>query len=706
MAAGPSPTLKTPTYLGLVFSQFLAAFNDQATHIIAVFYASDMLVRYAKVPWIDEKTVVFIVPACFVAPFFLFSPLAGVLADKFSKRNIVVFWKMAEVVMMALAMFGFLLPTLAAAGWGDSRTLAIWSAAIAIGAVFLMGTHSAFFVPAKYGIMPEILHPAVLSKGNGFLEGSSFLAQILGTSFGGLLYGPLKPTFDSGELAAGSTWIIGLVLFLLAVIGAGASLFMGRVPPAAPDTKLTFNPLAPMTNNLRVVRRSRSLILAVIGIAFFTSMVLYLRQTLLYEGETAKDLQAARARESREVFEKRRTNGRNGDDADVVPPGADQTAAFVPNATEAQQAEMRVAMLVAFIGLGVGIGSWLAGYLSGAKIELGLVPIGGVFMAATAAALAAVTNDGGSTWPTVFCLILVGMAAGLYIVPLYTLLQDRAPKQSKGSLVATSNFLNSTAGLVAVAVFLVVTTVFEGGMMVSRSVLDTLGSNADLIDGLQRKMLIPRLLFLTAAVTTIAMLVLLRRQIPDFFLRSVAWMRSYGRVKLSLHHVHNLPGIGPVILLTNAATLREALHVVSATDRACKFIIVEPPAEGGDAAERITRFFAGRAGYVTLPAERANATAWSALAEEAARTLAAENILAIAAGSATDRAALEAFIANLRRSTAAPIVPLRYEPVVREGMDTTAGVKHVHLRVGDAIGPQVASESAWEFLACDAEAAA
>jgi acyl-[acyl-carrier-protein]-phospholipid O-acyltransferase/long-chain-fatty-acid--[acyl-carrier-protein] ligase len=695
MAEGPSPTLKTPTYLGLVFSQFLAAFNDQATHIIAVFYASDMLVRYAKVPWIDEKTVVFIVPACFVAPFFLFSPLAGVLADKYSKRNIVVFWKLAEVAMMGLAMVGFLLPTLAAAGWGEPRTMAIWSAAISIGAVFLMGTHSAFFVPAKYGIMPEILHPAVLSKGNGFLEGSSFLAQILGTSFGGLLYGPLKPTFETGELEAGSTWIIGLVLFLLAVIGAVASMFMGKVPPAARDKVLTFNPLAPLANNLSVVRRSKPLILAVIGIAFFTSMVLYMRQTLLYEGETSKDLHAARAIQAKDVLDKlMHDEPREGEEP---PPGAEQTAAFVPDATEAQQAEMRVAMLVAFIGMGVGFGSWLAGYLSGAKIELGLVPIGGVFIAAAATALAAVTNDGGSTWPTVTCLILVGVAAGLYIVPLYTLLQDRAPKQSKGSLVATSNFMNSTAGLAAVAIFLVVTTVFEGTMQASRSVLESLGAEQK-ISGLERKMFIPRLLFLTAAVTTIGMLVALRRRIPDFFLRSIAWMRSYGRVKLALHQVHNLPGTGPVILLTNAATLSEALHVMTATDRACKFLVVEAGPNSTDSGEKITRFFARRAGYVTLNAAQTNATTWDSLRQSALAALRREDILAIAAGSEIDSPHIQAFVTSLRQEVAATVVPVSYQTIVDAAQQTNRR-KHIHLRFGHAVGGTESADTAWEFLA-------
>ncbi len=183
----PSPTLKSRSYVGLVISQFLAAFNDQASHIVAFFYATDMLVRYVNVPHLDTKAVVSIVTACFITPFFLFSPLAGVLADKYSKRSIIVAWKLAEVGIMALALVGFLLPH--AAGLDiASALLAVASSVLLVSIVFLMGTHSAFFIPAKYGMMPEILDTSVLSRGNGFLEGTSFLANILGTVIGGLLY--------------------------------------------------------------------------------------------------------------------------------------------------------------------------------------------------------------------------------------------------------------------------------------------------------------------------------------------------------------------------------------------------------------------------------------------------------------------------------------------------------------------------------------
>src|SRR3954465_11318605 len=106
----PSTTLKSRSFIGLVLSQFLAAFNDQASHIVALFYATDMLVRFAGVPHVDSKTLISIVTACFILPFFFFSPLAGILADKYSKRSIVVSWKMAEIAIMSVGLLGFWLP--------------------------------------------------------------------------------------------------------------------------------------------------------------------------------------------------------------------------------------------------------------------------------------------------------------------------------------------------------------------------------------------------------------------------------------------------------------------------------------------------------------------------------------------------------------------------------------------------------------------
>ena len=193
MTFQPSSTLRSPTFFGLILAQITAAFNDQAIHITAFFFASDILTRSAAaIGRIDEKAIVALVTGCFITPFILFSPLAGQLADKYSKRRTLVAWKFAEVGMMAVGLFGLLLPTLSIFDFLDQTTRYRLAAGIVVGTVFLMGTHSAFFVPAKYGVMPEILKPAVLSRGNGVLEGTSFVAQILGTCFGAALYIALK----------------------------------------------------------------------------------------------------------------------------------------------------------------------------------------------------------------------------------------------------------------------------------------------------------------------------------------------------------------------------------------------------------------------------------------------------------------------------------------------------------------------------------
>src|SRR4029077_1019726 len=99
---------------------------------------------------------------------------------------------------------------------------------VVLSTVFLMGTHSTFFVPAKYGAMPEILTDEMLSKGNGVLESLSFLAVILGTVCGGAL----------SYLCHDQEYIIGLVLVTLADIGALASLLIRRMPAANPGRSL------------------------------------------------------------------------------------------------------------------------------------------------------------------------------------------------------------------------------------------------------------------------------------------------------------------------------------------------------------------------------------------------------------------------------------------------------------------------------------
>src|SRR5262249_49279641 len=200
MAFQPASTLRSRTYLALIVAQFLAAFNDQCIHASAMFYA-------IHEEFLTEAQAISLMPILFFAPWAIFCTLAGYFADRFSKRQSLVFWKFAEVGITLVALVGFVAGTV----W-HMNTL---GPAIVLSTVFLMGTHSAFFVPAKYGALPEILQPSLLSKGNGVLESASFLAVILGTVSGGIL--------SSEAIFKGQEQFIGGVLVALALVGAAAS---------------------------------------------------------------------------------------------------------------------------------------------------------------------------------------------------------------------------------------------------------------------------------------------------------------------------------------------------------------------------------------------------------------------------------------------------------------------------------------------------
>jgi len=274
---------------------------------------------------------------------------------------------------------------------GEHPATGAW---IVLSTVFLMGTHSAFFVPAKYGVMPEIMQPHLLSRGNGMLESLSFLAVILGTVCGGVM----SFIFLRREVN------IGLVLLGLAILGVLASLFIRRMPAANPTLRFPPYLFGPLIRNLQTLVWSRTLAFAVIGISFFTFIVAFMRATVYMFGESQN-------------------------------PRWD---------------ELKTSAIVGTVALGVGLGSPLAGWLSGRKVELGLIPIGAAGMI-LGCVLAGFTL--GYIPGLICCTILIGICTGFYLVPLFTLLQYRAPKSSKGDMIASSNFINVAGAISASLLF-------------------------------------------------------------------------------------------------------------------------------------------------------------------------------------------------------------------------------------------------------------
>lgn len=716
MLQKPLESLKSRTFIGLLLAQFTATFNDQMIHIVAIFFASDVLVRYLSLAkhGIDEKAVISIVTACFITPFLIFSPYAGQLADKFSKRSIIVFWKLAEVVFMVFAAIGLSLPHATGLGIAPD-TLALWSASIVVSCVFLMGVHSTFFVPAKYGVMPEILHPHILSRGNGFLEGTSFSAQIFGTSAGGIVYLLCKSEIKNGVLIPGNEWVIGLILLSLATLGTVTAVLMERIPAAAPHQPINWNWWQPMRTNLQILWSSRPLILAVTGIAFAAFMTLFLRQTLLYEGELTKqrhDAEAAIAALEKKTASPRAVPAAEeaaapGEHADAPVPGTlpengprnpvlKLLGRFVQirQLTREQLSELRVSLMIALVGLGVGIGSLLAGYLSGHRVELGLVPIGGIAMSLLIFVPAVKLQS--ASW-MVGILFSIGVAAGLYIVPLYSLMQHRAPKKAKGNVVAASNFLNVAGGIVAVAMFYGLTFLLEGMFGTRQTLAEARVSPQALstyLERLQNQMLVPRMLFVATGFFTLLAVLALCRRLPDFFVRSALWLGAWRRPQLRVDGLENLPVDGPVLLAANWNRLDEALLVVAASDRYAR-LIVQSHGEN-DGVGNSVRQLAKWSGLVRLPPQPQNGD-WDRALQAALKTLKKGELVAFSVQPRAEDAALEALVTRLRNESGAQLVPVYCIP---------AGSRHTpgaHVVFGAPLSAGTSLEDARRSLAVLAE---
>ena len=204
--------------------------------------------------------------------------------------------------------------------------LAKHSLPISLAALTLVAAQAALFGPSKYGLLPELLPAKRLSWGNGVIELGTFLAIILGTVAGATM----------AEKLHGREVYAGYALVALSLIGLLSSLGIDKVPAAAPSKKLQVNILGDLWQQIQFMRRDRPLFLAVIGNTYFWFLGSLLFSTIVVYGP------------------------------DVLHIGQSKTGYL--NAT---------------LAIGIGIGSMVAGLLSGNKIEYGLIPLGSIGMTCT-----------------------------------------------------------------------------------------------------------------------------------------------------------------------------------------------------------------------------------------------------------------------------------------------------------------------------------
>jgi len=362
--------LKNRGFFCFFCTQFLGAFNDNFYKIIVTLVALDLPATASGAnPYIP------LIGGLFILPFLLFSGYAGYLADIHSKRTILVGVKIFEIFAMSFGLVAFFLDRM-------EPMLAV---------VFLMGLHSTFFSPAKYGILPEMLPDKDLARGNGLLEMSTFLAIILGTSLGGAIYEAWKDRLG---------WI-GVILIAIAALGTLTSLGITKVPPSGASKKFILNPFKEFWKGAKMLYADQPLWLTVMGISYFWFLGAFLQMVLPLFGK--------------EIL---------------------------------QLGETRIGLLWTFAALGIGAGSLAAGRLSSDKIELGLVPLGAVGMGIFSVGLfAAQPSFNLAAWALVF----LGFSGGFFAVPLNALLQQRSGREEKGRLIATNNVFNTLGVLAASA---------------------------------------------------------------------------------------------------------------------------------------------------------------------------------------------------------------------------------------------------------------
>ncbi len=355
-------------------------------------------------------------------------------------------------------------------------------------AVFLLSVQAALFGPSKYGLLPEVLPEKRLSWGNGILELGTFIAIITGTMAAGVL----------ADRFRGREYWPGMLLVALGIMGLAISAGITRVPAADPARRFEWNPAADLWDQIGRIRRDRLLLLAVVGNVFFWFLgALVLINTALYANDVLRI------------------------------------------------SETKTSLLLAAISIGIGVGSFAAGYLSAGKVEYGLVPIGAVGIALMLVLLA---RTGLTFADVAWDLGWVGFFGGFFAVPLNAMIQHRPHPEEKGGIIAAANLLS----FVGIAL-----------QPVAQYLLIFFGHPSP-----------PRVFFLTGLLTLVATAVALMLQ-PDSLLRLALWAATRTAWPLRVEGRANLPARGPAMVVFPSMRLSEAMWLVAATDRTLRFLL--PP---------------------------------------------------------------------------------------------------------------------------------
>ena len=382
-------------------------------------------------------------------------------------------------------------------------------------AVFLISSQSALFGPSKYGLLPELVPERKLSWANGIIELGTFLGSIAAVMAAGALE----------ERYHGREQIAGFILLGCTLLGLATSFGITHVPAADPSKKLQWNPIGDLGAQMKTILADRTLAWAVMGNTYLFFLAALLQFTIIIYGH------------------------------DVL-----------------RVDETHISYLQAAVGIGIGIGSVAAGYLSGGKIEYGLIPLGALGMTifggllyfeAPSAALShwIATSAAHIGWPIlerasallarlvhlrIPDLGLLGFFGGFFAVPLNALIQHRPRPDQKGGVIAAANFWSFVGIFIAAGAYNIFSARFHQS------------AAAIFLDGA----------ILTAIMTSYSIYLL-----PDSLLRLVLWMATHSVYRIRVEGRDNIPENGGALFVANHMSLVDALLLIASTDRSIRFLI-------------------------------------------------------------------------------------------------------------------------------------
>jgi 1-acyl-sn-glycerol-3-phosphate acyltransferase len=482
MAHNQFELLRQRRFAPFFATQALGAFNDNVYRQAII-----GLLGYLAVGASTTTLYASLAPAVFIAPFFLLSALAGQIAEKYEKSRLIRAVNLFGIAVMALAALGF----------------AIRSLPLLMTALFLMGVHATLFGPVKYSILPAVLKPEELTGGNGLVEMGTSVAILLGMLAGGGI-------FASGHASAPA--IAASAVLALSIAGYLTSRAIPVAAANAPGLRIRFNPFPESLAMFRLARKQLAVRNSILGVSWFWFVGTVLTSQL-------------------------------------------------PAYAELHLGGARLYLFaLALFSVGTGIGSVLCEKLSARTVEIGLVPVGAfgisaflldLYFARTGTMPA---TDAGlheflaqpHALRIAIALAGVGLSAGIFVVPLFALIQSRTPKAELSRVIAAMNIQN--------AVFIVIAAL--GSLVLQRK----LGWST------------PQL-FLALAIANALVMVWILSIVPEFAMRFLSWVLVRTLYRLRARGIENVPDEGAAVIVCNHVSYMDALILAAAIPRPVRFVM-------------------------------------------------------------------------------------------------------------------------------------